>query len=208
MLEILRNLTAKEISLFSAGFGGAMVLLNLIITLVVNYFFYLRKKIDERKYQSDYDFYQKLIIDNITTFIHFPAELHSEIDKTFSTFSNTPPEMKRVVVEESCDRLDVIYEEFKREVMPLIKCYSLYFYAAFDLLVEQIYEEAIVSTTELFSQANGHSPEYLKSKYAQAKETFLVSLFTLLKAYRPSPTGKKRYNTPNDCPTHLPIVNL
>lgn len=209
MLEFLKDLTAKEISLLTALFGGVMVLLNLGITIVVNYIFYLRKRVDERKYQSNYDFYQKLIIDNVTKFIHFPVQLHSEIDKVFSNFFKARGKDKRKVIEDGCDSIEIIYEEFKREVMPLIKCYSSEFHITFDSLVEDIYDETILVITELFSQEIGHSsPDYLKSKYAKSKEQFLVSLFDLLKKHRPSPTGRKRYNIQIDSPNHLPIIYL
>jgi hypothetical protein len=165
-----------------------IVFLNFAVSYYINILAYNKRKKEERLYQSNFDLYKFLIVNNITQFIN-PYQAIQDIlkilvEKRFS--KDYTAEVFRSNLEKQIDELYKIQDNFNTQNVYLFECYSVKMKDEFMLISEELFN----SITSLFSKLSSiegekNSPNVFYNRFTSIKNKFINAIFALIKKYHP-----------------------
>lgn len=164
----------------------SLIFINVIVTVIINFFSFGRRRRNERNYQTNYDFYQKLVVDNITKLIGLTKSFGMLVNNLFEEVSGVSGKDDiRSIVEKACNDLDKEYDSFCSEILPVIKCYRPKFEEELSNSSEKLYDSTVIIITRITQSNNSTNQPILWAKFIQKKDSYLSDLFNLVEKYKP-----------------------
>jgi hypothetical protein len=188
MSEFYQALTQKE---FLGNF--ILLCLNLLVsfgTWIYNTRVVVRRRREEREYQSKLFLYQTLVIANVTRFIEAAENVQEEGSVLMNNCLKRHQQKQKVRpdVEASCEELDKMDRDFNASVIASCLAYSRQLHSQLGAVWAKYYDIA----TDLFSKldvATYRQDLHLKvsSDLAKAKATFIRKMIAHVEDAHPAP---------------------
>jgi hypothetical protein len=187
--EIANKIDWKEIQIY---FNIGILIINVAISLIINFHAFYKRRRNERNYQSDYDFYNKLVVDNISNLIGISHEIdiifkESIKDcKRIMTNKVDVGDNIRSTIEQGCNNIENKYDAFNRDILPIIKCYSNELCKEIIIIIDKFYDESTLVYTEIPSSAlRPNWTDFTLNRFAPIKNEYIERLFQLIKEHKP-----------------------
>jgi cbb3-type cytochrome oxidase subunit 3 len=170
--------------------AAAITLVIAICSFLMNYFLFHARKKEQRKYESEYEFYRVTVLSSINELSGFANEMKKcYVDLNIKIKGKTNVE-RREIVEQYSDLIEVKYNSILYGVLPPIKGYSETLETEIETIVERLFDAA----TDIFSKyaisnTNADKDYRCRTKLSEEMTSYIRSLFFQIRNYRPG-TGK------------------
>ena len=185
MFDVYHQCVTKTASSFYTYFNLAIVAINAIGSLFVHFFLFGKRRNNERYFQVESAIYNKMVIENIYLLNNFFSDTHANVLSKISCsqYMKLSADDKLQEIEELCDNIENIYEEFEAKITPVFMCYSE------DLLTETIRlcDDFSSCCTSALTQTiqDGYDSDMLYHHLMDAKRGYLGAAFIKVKESKP-----------------------
>lgn len=184
---ILAQLLAPQSNYSFLILNTLILLSNLLFAVLLNVYLFKKRRKDDREYNNSYDFYQKLIIENISNYIMPTKQFEKIINVEFNYIQQFSKEKKdhRPVIEWATNQIDRVYDAFTLDLMPIAKCYSDDFSNKLSEEFERLYDKVTIYATQASIGDNGSNRIKIIAKYSRRRDIFLTKMFSMIREYKP-----------------------
>jgi len=133
--------------------GAFVSLLALLFNILLTYLntsWFNKRRINDRKYNLEFTFYELLVIKNSTLLVEFSSEIKKLLNSLVIEVKKAiqAQQSSRKVVEEYIDKLDSLRDKVQLNILPQIKGYS----SKLGIEIENLTEDFYDHSTDIFSK--------------------------------------------------------
>lgn len=171
---------------FSIVMNLCILIANFIVVFFLNFFVFYRRRKNERMFQSNYDFYQKLVINKIDELFQFFVGMETILKDASINCKEFSDDETRRYIENGCHKIDDIFESFKRETIPIIGFYSNDLLQIINREFDVFYNLSVACYADIPSlKVRQNWQELTLNKFASHKNDFLEKIFESIKENKP-----------------------
>jgi hypothetical protein len=163
--------------------AAIITLLIATISFIANFVLYHKRRIEQRKYEAEYEFYKVTVLSSLKELSGFANVMKININLLKIDLKDKPDD-RRIIVERYSNKIDTEYNDLLNNILPIVMGYSNELAKKIEKISEKLFDE----TTDIYSKysTSDLNDDYrYRTKLNVEMTKYIKSLFGFIRDYRP-----------------------